>query len=208
MNRWSWTLGAGMVLLLAATSGAHAQQKGMMRGQMHADTARSCPGGMGGMGMMHGHGMMGGMHRAKGMMRGARGDSAAPMPMRRGGMGMMGARPAQLLAQRDELGLTDDQVTRLEELGEKQRGMMQGMHTGMMAVRSQMRNMTEADSLELDAYRSALEAMADQMVGHRMQWARFQQQVLGVLTPEQREQVEARTSRPGHMRRGAGPGGG
>lgn len=210
MNRWSWTLGAGLVLILAATAGAHAQQRGMMRGQMHADTATSCPGGMGGMGMgmMHGHGMMGGMDRAKGMMRGARGDSAGPTPMRRGGMGMMGARPARLLAQRDELGLTDDQVARLEELGEKQRDMMRGMHTGMTAVRRQMRDVTAPDSLDLDAYRSALEAMADQMVGHRMQWARFQQRVLGVLTPEQREQVEARTKRPGHMMRGAGPGGG
>lgn len=208
MNRWSWTLGAGMVLLIAVSTGAQAQQRGMMRGQMHADTATSCPGVMGAMGMMHGHGMMGGMHRAKGMMRGARGDSAAPMPMRRGGTGMMAVPPARLLAQRDGLGLTDDQVTRLEELGEKQRDMMQGMHAGMRAVRSQMRDVTEADSLDLDAYRSALEAMADQMVSHRVQWARFQQQVLGVLTPEQRERVEARAPRPGHMMRGGGPGGG
>ena len=164
MNRWSWTIGAGLVILLAGNTGADAQQRGMMRGQMQADTASPCP----------------------------------------GGMGMMGARPARLLAQRDRLELTDDQVARLEELREDQKRMRQGMHTGMMAVRSRMRDVTEADSLDLGAYRSALEAMADQMVGHRMQWARFEQQVMEVLTPEQRASVQRGAPGPGHMMRGPG----
>lgn len=46
-----------------------------------------------------------------------------------------------------------------------------------------------ADSLDMGAYRKAVEAMADRMVGHHMQMARFREQVLGVLTPDQRGKV-------------------
>jgi len=208
-NGWLRTVGTATALLLATSASGQAQQPGMMGGQMHGDTtpaATPCPWGMGGMGMMHGHGMMG-------MMRGMAGDSAGMMHMRRGMgpgmmgggmgmmgsgammsgrgmMGMMGASPSMLLSQRDVLALDDDQVARLEELREKQQGMMQGMHRGMMAVRGQMQDVMAADSLDMEAYRKAVEAMADQMVGHHMQMARFHEQVLDVLTPEQREKLQ------------------
>ena len=220
MNRWMGTIGTVLALLVATAATGQAQQQGMMGGQMHADTtpaASPCPGGMGGMGMM-------------GMMRGMAGDSAGMMQMRhgmgpgmmgggmgmmgsgammggRGMMGMMGANPSMLLAQRDVLELTDDQVTRLEELREKQQGMMQGMHKGMMAVRSQMQDAMAADSLDMEAYRNAVEAMADQMVGHHMQMARFREQVLDVLTPEQREKLQTGMQMMRHMMGGQGMGG-
>ena len=151
-----------------------------------------------------------------GMMRGMGADSDGMMPMRRGmgpgmmggGMGMMTGNPSMLLAQRSVLELTDDQVARLEELQEKQQGMMQGMHKGMMAVRSQMQDVMASDSLDTDAYRKAVEAMADQMVGHHMQMVRFREQVQDVLTPEQREKLQTGMQMMRHMMGGRGMGGG
>lgn len=225
MNGWMEATGAALVLVFATAATGQAQQRSMMGGQMHADTTPSatpCPGGMGMMGMMQGHGMMGGMHGMSGTMRGMAGDSAGTMQMRRGMgpgmmgggmmsgrgmMGMMGASPSMLLAQRDVLELNDDQVTRLEQLREEQQGMMKGMHQGMMAARMQMQDATGADSLAMDAYREAVEAMADQMVSHHMQMARFRKQVLDVLTPEQREKLQTGMEMMCHMMGGRGMGG-
>lgn len=211
MNRWIGTIGAAALLVTATATASHAQQRGMMGGKMHADTtpaATPCPRGMGGMGMM-------GMMHGRGMMRGMAGDSAGTMQMRRGaghgmmgrGMGMMGARPSMLLAHREVLELDESQVTRLQELQEKQRGMMKGMHRGMMAVRSQMQDAMSTDSLDMEDYRSAVEAMADQMVGHHMQRARFREQVLDVLTAEQREKLRTDMQTMRHTRGGRGTGG-
>lgn len=212
MNRIMGTIGTVLALMVATAATGQAQQQGMMGGQMHADTtpaATPCSGGMGMMEMMQERGM-------RGMMHGMKGESAGMM---RGGMGMMGgmsmmarsgmrgANPSMLLAQRDVLELTDDQVQRLEELQEKQKGMMKGMHEGMMAVRGQMRDAMDAESPDMEAYRSALEGMADQMVSHHMQRARFQQQVLDVLTPEQREKLQTGMQMMRHMMGDRGMGG-
>lgn len=196
INRWIGTLGTALMLLVATSAAGQAQQQGEMHGKMHADTtpaAAPCPramGGMGMMGMMHGRGMRGMMHGMKGQ-----------------GAGMMGANPSMLLAQRDVLALTEDQVQRLERLEEKQKGMMKGMHKGMMAVRSQMQDAMGAESPDMETYRSALEEMADQMVSHHMQMARFQQQVLDVLTSEQREKLQTGMQMMRHMMGGHGTGG-
>lgn len=101
--------------------------------------------------------------------------------------GMMGARPSALLARSASLELSDDQVRRLEELQEKERGMMSGMHVEMSAVRTQLQDVLSAVPLDMDAYRSALETRADVMVGHQMRWARLSQQALEILTTEQRD---------------------
>ncbi len=216
MNRWMGTIGTGALILVAAAATGQAQQRGMTGGQMHADTtpaASPCPRGMGGIGMM-------GMMHGPGMMRGPAGEGAGMMKMRRGTghgmmghgmmgprMGMMGASPSMLLAHRDVLELTGEQVTRLEELREKHQGMMKGMHKGMMAVRSQMHGAMSADSLDMEDYRSAAEAMADQMVGHHVQMARFRKQVLDVLTSEQREKLRTGMQMMRHMIGGRGTGG-
>jgi Spy/CpxP family protein refolding chaperone len=215
MNRWIGTLGTALMVLVATSAAGQAQQQGEMHGQMHADTTPSatpCPramGGMGMMGMMHGRGMQGMMHGMKGesaaMMRGGMGMMGGMSMMARSGM--MGANPSMLLAQKDVLELTDDQVQRLERLEEKQKGMMEGMHESMMTVRSQMRDAMAAAPPDMDAYRSALEEMADRMVSHHMQRARFQQQVLDVLTSEQREKLQTGMQMMRHMMGGHGTGG-
>lgn len=217
MNRWTGRIGTVLALMVATAATGQAQQQGMMGGQMHADTtptATRCPGGMGMMGMMPGMagdsaGMMqmrGGM--GPGMMGGGMGMMGSGAMMSGSGMmGMMGAGPSMLLAQRDVLELTDDQVQRLEELETKQKGMMKGMHRGMMVVRSQMQDAMAADTLDMEAYRKAVEAMADQMVSHHMQMARFRTQVLDVLTPEQREKLQTGMQMMRHMMGGPGMGG-
>lgn len=210
-------LGTAMMLVAATAATGQAQQQGMMGGQMHADTtpsATSCPGSMGMMGMMRGMAgdSAGMMQMRRGMGPGMTGGGmgmmeGGAMMSGRGMMGMMGTNPSMLLAQRDVLELTDDQVSRLEELREEQKGMMKGMHQGMMAVRGQMQDVTAADSLDMDAYRKAVEGMADQMVGHHMQMASFREQVLDVLTPEQREKVQTGMQMMRHMMGGRGMGG-
>ena len=199
------TIGVAVMLLVATSMTANAQQRGMMQGRMHGDTAPAamrCPGGPGGMGMMQGHRMRGGMHGMPGTMSMMRGMGPGMM----GGHRMMGANPSMLLAQGDVLELTDDQVARLEKLQEEQ-AMMRGMHEGMTAARSQMRDAMAADSLDMEAYRKAVEAMADQMTGHHMQMARFHEQVLNVLTPGQRGKVRTGMQMMRHMMDGSGMGG-
>lgn len=222
MIRWIGKLGTALMLVAATGTAGQAQQQGMMRGQMHGDTTPEtapCPTGMGGMGMMEmtrGRGMMG-------MMHGAAGHSAGIAPMRSGMMGggmgmtggmpmmgksgMMGAGPSMLLAQRDVLELTDDQAQRLEQLQAEKQAMMKEMHEGMTAVRSEMRDAMGAGSPDLEAYRSALETMADQMVSHHMQRAQFQQQVLDVLTTVQRDRLQTGMRMMRHMMSDPGTGG-
>lgn len=200
-NGWIGTLATAAVLLVVTSTTADAQQRGMMHGDT-TSAAMRCPGGMGGMDMMHDRDMMGHgtMHGRQGMMGMRRGMGPATM-------GLMGPGPAMLLSQRDVLELTGDQVARLEELREKKQSMMKGMHEGMSAVRSRMQDVTAADDLDLEAYRSALESMADQMVGHHMQMARFRGQVLDVLTSEQRAKLQTGMKMMRHMMGGRGMGG-
>lgn len=81
---------------------------------------------------------------------------------------------------------------------------MKGMHGEMMAARSQMRDATAVGSVDLAEYRKALESMANRMVSHHMQRARFRQQVLDVLTVEQRERLETGMRMMRHMMGGHG----
>jgi len=206
MKKWIAGLGTAAAMVLTLTVPGSAQQASG-GGADAADTvpaAAPCPGGMGGMmgmepgrrgGMMgqgqgHGRGMAGMRGRATGggAMYGLQGGHG--MRARGSGMmggGMMGARPSALLARSETLDLSQDQVRRLEELQESERGMMRGMRAEMSAVRTQLQDVLSADALDMDAYRAALEARADVMVGHRMRWARLSQQSLEVLTTEQRD---------------------
>lgn len=210
------TIAIGAALLLS-TAGLYAQ-----RGNMSGEAADTIP-GMRGHGMMMkgamghgmmGHGMMGCPMMGEGMMgEGMMGEGMMGEGMRGGGMMMgpgmgmmgMGASPAMVLSRRDALGLTDDQVGRLEELRDELSAEMEGHMTAAMAVR---RNATEAlgeEEADFGAYEEALQEAASNMVQAHVAMARTARQTRDVLTPEQWEQVQERgmMHRPGMMH---GPG--
>ena len=105
-----------------------------------------------------------------------------------GCMGMMGGPPpAMLLQHQDELGLSADQVTRLESLKDAA-----GPGTHMAAVKSAHSRAAEAiEGAEPDwtAYETALRDAAEHMVQAHTAMARAAVSARDVLTPAQREQL-------------------
>lgn len=146
---------------------------------------------------------------------GADGSAAAPRAMM--GAGMMGSMqsgpmmggPRILLAQRERLDLTDDQVTRLEELQSRMDELRSSHRTEMLSVREELGSLRAADDLDLDRYESLLRRQADLRVEMQVQMARTRREALGVLTDEQRSELSAGAAAMGRMQPGAGmPGAG
>lgn len=217
------TIAIGTALLLS-TAGLHAQ-----RGNVSGEAADTIP-GMRGHGMMMkgamghgmmGHGMMGCPMMGEGMMgegmmgEGMMGEGMRGEGMRGGMMGhamMMGAGPSpgMLLQRRDALELTDDQVTRLEEIRDEVSGTMQGHMTVMMSVRREAAEALQDETPDLDAYQETLQRAASQMVQAHMAMARAANRTRDVLTAEQWEKVreQGMTGHPGMMRHRGGAGSG
>lgn len=182
-------IAAVAALSALGVSAADAQQPGM-----HGHMSDSLPSMEKGQEMMMG-GMMG-----QGMM------GAGMMQMMGQGMGMMatgGPGPAMLLRMRDDLDLTGDQVSRIEEiLGELRAGVEPQMSTAMSAHNA-AKAALEADPADFDAYEQSLEAAANVMVQLHVAMARAQVETREVLTPEQRENLSERRMKmmPGMMHR-------
>lgn len=132
-------------------------------------------------------GMMGGMMGAMDGMAGPGG----MMGMMGQQMAMMGAPgPGMLLRMRDALELTDDQVSRLEALQEEvSTARQQHMQPAMTAHRSAMEAL-QGEPADLQAYEESLREAAQHMVQAHVEMARFGTEAHGVLTPEQRQQLQ------------------
>jgi Spy/CpxP family protein refolding chaperone len=102
---------------------------------------------------------------------------------------MGGAPPAMLLQHRDELGLTSDQVQRLEALLRDARGA--GHMSGAMAAHRQAAELLQSERPDLAAYEAKLREASEHMVQAHTSMARTVVQARAVLTPEQREQAAA-----------------
>lgn len=131
--------------------------------------------------MLHGRMMPGGMMGGFGMMH---------------GFGMAG--PARILAYREQLGLTPDQVQRLEVLAATQkRALEELMPQAMRGLADLMAAVT--GEIDIDAARSAHDRLArvhsEMMVAH-LQAVKGARQT---LTPEQQTRWDALTSMPGGM---------
>jgi Spy/CpxP family protein refolding chaperone len=180
-------------LLLLGSAAAEAQRQPMMHGQA-TDTVPSMEmargmmmGGMMGRGMM-GSGMMGMMGQGMGMMT-------------TGGPG-----PAALLRIRDALELTDEQVSTLESMRADLQGQMQGRMTAMMTAHQAAAAALDSETPDWDAYEGNLATAANIMVQTQVMMARAAQDAQEVLTPEQREALEARgTQMMRGTMRGMGP---
>lgn len=153
-------LAAAALLALPATS--LAQGMGMSG---HHQTATGQQSSMG-----PGYGMMGG-----GMM---------------GGTGMMmGPTPGFILAQRDALGLTDQQTARLDSLQAQMRERWQAHYATMQGIHQQMADLQQAEKPDLGRYQKFMQQMASSSVDMHVQLARQGQEAFQVLTPEQRSKV-------------------
>jgi Spy/CpxP family protein refolding chaperone len=103
--------------------------------------------------------------------------------------------PAKVLVEhRAELGLSDDQVTRLQAIDEDVRRRMEPLHTQLMQIHGQM----EAGHGQGTPTEAQMQAMHQQMErahplmeqAHRIHAEAFQR-ISAVLTPEQREKAHA-----------------
>jgi hypothetical protein len=117
---------------------------------------------------------------------------------------MGGPPPAMVLQHQEELGLTADQVTRLETLKAEAGS---GAHmTEVMAAHSRAAEAIEGDAPDWTAYETALRAAADHMVQAHTAMARTAVAARDVLTPAQREQLSGMDHGMSGMMAGDGPG--
>lgn len=184
-----------VALLFLGATAADAQMHPMMHDQV-ADTTPSMEMARGMMmGGMMGSGMMG-----SGMMR-----------MMGRGMGMMatgGPGPTALLRMRDALELTDEQVSVLESMGADLQAQMRGRMTAMMTAHQAAAAALDSETPDWQAYEGNLETAADIMVRTHVMMARAALDARDVLTPEQREALDARGMEMMQgMMHGMGPGG-
>jgi Spy/CpxP family protein refolding chaperone len=101
-------------------------------------------------------------------------------------MRMMGGPPPEmLLRHQEELGLSADQVRRIERLQAEADG---AAHMGaVMAAHREAAELLHTDRPDFAAYEARLREVADHMIQAHTQMARAAVQARGVLTPEQRE---------------------
>lgn len=118
---------------------------------------------------------------------------------------MGGPPPAMVLQHQDDLGLSADQVSRLEALKEEAGS---GAHmTEVMAAHTRAAEALEGDAPDWTAYETALRAAADHMVQAHTAMAKAAVAADDLLTPAQREQLSGMSHGMGGMM-GGGDGGG
>lgn len=150
-------------VLLALPAAALAQGMGMSGHHPAAGSARDSIG--------PGHGMMSG-----GMM---------------GGMGSvaLGPTPAYILAQKDALGLTDQQTARLDSLRTQAAEAWRSHYAVMQDVHQKMAELRQAEKPDLDRYQQLMQRMASAGAGMHVRIAKLGQAAEQVLTPDQRSKV-------------------
>lgn len=162
MRRCMTALSALAAVALAAP-GLAAQQQGPPHRQHHGGAMRmeGHPGMMGGMG---GPAMTGGPHGA-----------------------MLARVPMAILHQAEALGLSDEQVARVEALRDSVVAIHGRRMTAMQGMGGDFAEAFTDDGIDLNAYRSALRSAADRMVETRVAVAEVAQSALQVLDASQRE---------------------
>ncbi len=115
-------------------------------------------------------------------------------------MAMLGGpSPQMLLENRDALGLTAEQVSRIEALrDEAMEAVMPHMQTAMSAHGLAARQL-QAHPPDFKAYEAGLREIADQMVLAHVAVARIAVRTGNLLTPEQRATLEERMSQNAMM---------
>jgi Spy/CpxP family protein refolding chaperone len=119
---------------------------------------------------------------------------------------MGGSPPAMLLHHQEELGLSADQIRRIEQLQADTHG---GAHMGaVMAAHREAAGVLQADRPDFAAYETKLREAAGHMIQAHTQMARATVEARGILTPEQREKVAGMAHGPASHGHGHGAMGG
>ncbi len=136
----------------------------------------------------HKHGKEAGKQEAS-SMRGPHGAHAQGQMMgmmSQMGMGAMGRNPAMLLAQKDALGLSDDQVERIKAVQEQLAGTHKSHMSEMRPIHQALMEAQQSDDPDTGQIESLLEQMAQGHIQLHMEMFRLGGEALDVLTPEQR----------------------
>jgi periplasmic protein CpxP/Spy len=89
------------------------------------------------------------------------------------------------------LGLSDDQVQRIEALQAKQRDAMAGKRDAMKAQHEALVRLLSADPIDRAAAEQAIDAMAKQMADNQRSRLTARLDLAEILTPDQRESLRA-----------------
>ncbi len=136
-------------------------------------------------GQAMGMGMMEMMRARTGMMRQGMGMMGQAMGM----MGQGGPSAAMILGQKEALGLSGEQVGRLEGV-ERELGEAREAHRAQMGpLHEQLMEAQQAEAPDLERIEGVLERLAEAHVQGHLQMLRRGQQAMDVLTPEQRANV-------------------
>ena len=122
-------------------------------------------------------------------------------------MSAMAAGPAAALEQRQELGLSADQVDRLEALGKQSADAGGAAMAQMKAVHDQAKAATGGDELDEAAARAAFRRMGELHADMAVAMLKARADTRAVLTPEQRTRLEALGAKGMGMMRGMMGGG-
>ncbi|MDE3013868.1 MAG: Spy/CpxP family protein refolding chaperone [Gemmatimonadota bacterium] len=99
--------------------------------------------------------------------------------------------PQRLLSMQEALGLSEGQMSRLQEMAEAASEQSHGHMEQMMARGQGACEMVSGDSPDWDAYQDRMEAMADGMVSGHVSMMRSAVEARSVLSPDQIETVAA-----------------
>lgn len=163
---------AVMVGLFGSATGLEAQEQAQespasmqarMDGHDTAEMIGRCRRMMGMMGMMGGVGMMG-----------------------ENGQRMMSPQPAELLRQREALGLTDEQIERLEALAERTSQNAETHMAEMDRLSAEITGVLAADAPDLDRLETLLRERAEGHVRMQLAQVRWSREARSVLTEQQR----------------------
>lgn len=127
----------------------------------------------------------GGGHGAHGAKKGSSGGQMGGM---RGGHGaMLGHVPMAILHQQEALGLSEQQVSRVEALQDSVMALHERAMAAMQEARGGIEGAFGEDGIDVEAYRRAVRAAADRRVEARVRAAEIASGALDVLDDSQRE---------------------
>jgi Spy/CpxP family protein refolding chaperone len=131
--------------------------------------------------------------------------------MRGHGMGMMhnsaGHLIRHLLKHEKEIGLTADQVTKLKEIQLNLDKTRIKSEADIQVAEREVKALTDDEKSDLGAIEAKLKQSEDLQVALRMTSIKTRRQVLGLLTPEQRQKEQAEHEKMMQQHKEGGPGG-
>lgn len=97
-----------------------------------------------------------------------------------------GPGPVMLLHQKEALGLSEEQASRLDSLRAATVGTMEEHRSAMEEVHVAMKELAASEEPGMDRFRDLLERMADARIALAVDMARIHRRAMDVLTEEQR----------------------